>query len=83
MSKLFWKEHPAVHILSRVLDLEHNCGYLSFANIGVPDFGYPNLDPILRLGSNNSTHIHNLGKCTICYRDYILRKNRIKLISLY
>ncbi|KAK9686379.1 FAM91 C-terminus [Popillia japonica] len=62
ISKLPWKEHPAVHILSKVLDLEHNCGYLTFANIGVPDFGCPNLDPIVRLSKSNSTHSVGVAK---------------------
>ncbi|KRT78908.1 hypothetical protein AMK59_6359, partial [Oryctes borbonicus] len=60
ISKLPWKEHPSVHLLSHILDLEHNCGYLTFANIGVPDFGCPNLDPIVRLSKSNS--IHSIGK---------------------
>ncbi|KAI4458818.1 protein fam91a1 [Holotrichia oblita] len=62
ISKLPWKEHPAVHLLSKVLDLEHNCGYLTFANIGVPDFGCPNLDPIVRLSKSNSTHSIGVAK---------------------
>lgn len=51
-----------MHILSKVLDLEHNCGYLTFANIGVPDFGCPNLDPIVRLSKSNSTHSVGVAK---------------------
>lgn len=47
---LKWKNHPAVRNLSGLVDLEHNCGYLTFANIGVPDFGCANREPIVRLG---------------------------------
>lgn len=47
---LKWKKHPAVVNLSECMDLEHNCGYLMFANIGVPDFGNPNRNTIVKLG---------------------------------
>ncbi|XP_060526700.1 protein FAM91A1 [Cylas formicarius] len=33
--------HPVLSILAEVLDLEHSCGYLTFANVGVLDFGRP------------------------------------------
>ncbi|XP_030755665.1 protein FAM91A1 [Sitophilus oryzae] len=33
------KRHPAVTILTDLLDLNHTCGYLTFANVGVLDFG--------------------------------------------
>lgn len=49
-ANLKWKTHPAVRNLSGLVDLEHNCGYLTFANIGVPDFGCANRDPVVRLG---------------------------------
>ncbi|XP_048524001.1 protein FAM91A1 isoform X2 [Dendroctonus ponderosae] len=34
-------KHPAVPVLSELLDLNHSCGYLTFANVGVLDFGRP------------------------------------------
>ncbi|XP_031352346.1 protein FAM91A1 [Photinus pyralis] len=45
-----WAKHPAVQRLSGLVDLEQNCGYLTFVNIGVRDLGCPNRDPIVRLG---------------------------------
>lgn len=34
-------KHPAVPVLAELLDLNHSCGYLTFANVGVLDFGRP------------------------------------------
>ncbi|XP_022920687.1 protein FAM91A1 [Onthophagus taurus] len=56
ISKLNWKDHPSVKLLSKTLDLDHNCGYLTFANIGVLDFGCPKRDESVKLGK------HHLGK---------------------
>lgn len=47
---VLFRNHPAVKSMSELVDLEHNCGYLTFANIGVSDFGCPNKDPVVRLG---------------------------------
>lgn len=53
---LKWKNHPAVRNMWDIVDLEYNCGYLTFANIGVPDFGCANRDPIVRLGRVYNKH---------------------------
>ncbi|KAJ8985709.1 hypothetical protein NQ317_014358 [Molorchus minor] len=50
---LIFKNHQAVKCLAEYVDLEHNCGYLTFANIGVLDFGCPNREIVVRLGRNS------------------------------
>ncbi|KAK5637850.1 hypothetical protein RI129_000154 [Pyrocoelia pectoralis] len=45
-----WAKHPAVQRLSGLVDLDKNCGYLTFVNIGIKDLGCANRDPIVRLG---------------------------------
>lgn len=45
-----WSDHPAVRNLHGVVDLEQNCGYLTFANIGVPDFGCAHRERVVHLG---------------------------------
>ncbi|CAH1109255.1 unnamed protein product [Psylliodes chrysocephalus] len=50
-----FREHRAVKYLQEIVDLEHNCGYLTFGNIGVLDFGCPNREMQVRLGRNNRT----------------------------
>lgn len=47
---LLFRNHQAVRCLDDFVDLEHNCGYLTFANIGILDFGCPNKEPVVRLG---------------------------------
>ncbi|XP_018574511.1 protein FAM91A1 [Anoplophora glabripennis] len=47
---LLFKNHQAVRCLGEFVDLDHNCGYLTFANIGVLDFGCPNKEQVVRLG---------------------------------
>lgn len=47
---LKWQNHPAARNLCGFVDLEHNCGYLTFANIGVPDFGCAKREAVVRLG---------------------------------
>ncbi|CAG9766655.1 unnamed protein product [Ceutorhynchus assimilis] len=37
----FLTKHPAIGALFELLDLDHSCGYLTFANVGVLDFGRP------------------------------------------
>ncbi|XP_056643964.1 protein FAM91A1 isoform X2 [Diorhabda sublineata] len=50
------RNHRAVKFLQEMVNLEHNCGYLTFANIGVMDFGCPNREMQVRLGrSSRST----------------------------
>ncbi|XP_017472679.1 PREDICTED: protein FAM91A1 [Rhagoletis zephyria] len=34
-----WANHNAVQQLAKLLDLEHNCGFITFLNTGVPDIG--------------------------------------------
>lgn len=64
---LKWKKHPAVRNMWDLVDLEYNCGYLTFANIGVPDFGCVNRDPIVRLGRTYSKYFSPGGvKNTNC-----------------
>lgn len=45
--------HQAIKNLKKVVDIDHNCGYLTFVDIGVPDFGCQNFDPQVRLGRVN------------------------------
>lgn len=48
--------HPSVAALSELLDLDHSCGYLTFANVGVLDFGRPEgEDPQVRLKGSAKT----------------------------
>ncbi|CAD7004982.1 protein FAM91A1 [Ceratitis capitata] len=42
--QLEWANHKAVQQLSNYLDLEHNCGYITFLNTGVPDIGCESFD---------------------------------------
>lgn len=51
-----WQRHPAVRNLEKFVDLERNCGYLTFANIGVPDFGCSNWEQVVRLGRSGRHH---------------------------
>lgn len=44
-----WHDHPAIRNLQDNVDLAHNCGYVTFVDIGVVDFGCPNRHPVLRL----------------------------------
>jgi hypothetical protein len=61
-----FRTHPAVGHLSNLVDLEHNCGFLTFANVGVLDFGCANKEPTVRLGKNrrhiNSTVVRRSSK---------------------
>ncbi|CAG9815575.1 unnamed protein product [Phaedon cochleariae] len=52
-SDSMFRNHKAVKCLAEVVDLEHNCGYLTFANIGVLDFGCPNREMVVRLSRNS------------------------------
>lgn len=57
---LQFRIHPAIdRILSNHIDLEHNCGYITFANVGVLDFGCLNHDPVVRLGRTSTTNNNN------------------------
>ncbi|CAH0552943.1 unnamed protein product [Brassicogethes aeneus] len=49
---ILFRKHPAVKCLLDLVDLEHNCGYMTFVNIGVLDFGCPNRESVVRLGRN-------------------------------
>lgn len=42
--QLEWVNHKAVQQLSKYLDLEHNCGFITFLNTGVPDIGCESFD---------------------------------------
>lgn len=55
-----FKDHPAVKLLSEVVDIESNCGFLTFVNIGVLDIGCSERDPVVRLnGKTKSTYARN------------------------
>ncbi|EEZ97172.2 Protein FAM91A1-like Protein [Tribolium castaneum] len=47
---LQFRNHPSVKYLSNLIDLEHNCGYITFANIGVLDFGCQHKEMTVKLG---------------------------------
>lgn len=50
------KNHPSLKKLRNLLDTSHNCGYVTFADIGVPDFGCPEHDPaVVRLGKSTKS----------------------------
>lgn len=54
---LLFKNHPVIKCLSEFIDIEHNCGYLTFTNIGVLDFGCRNnKERTVRLGGRNLTN---------------------------
>ncbi|XP_011197048.1 protein FAM91A1 [Zeugodacus cucurbitae] len=42
--QLEWINHKAVQQLMKYLDLEHNCGFITFLNTGVPDIGCESFD---------------------------------------
>uniref|UniRef100_A0A034W7H7 Protein FAM91A1 n=1 Tax=Bactrocera dorsalis TaxID=27457 RepID=A0A034W7H7_BACDO len=42
--QLEWINHKAVQQLTKYLDLEHNCGFITFLNTGVPDIGCESFD---------------------------------------
>ncbi|XP_067647466.1 protein FAM91A1 [Eurosta solidaginis] len=47
--QLAWSNHKAVQQLANYLDLEHNCGFLTFLNTGVPDIGCESFELQVRL----------------------------------
>ncbi|XP_044756483.1 protein FAM91A1 isoform X2 [Coccinella septempunctata] len=47
-----FRKHPASRILNDIIDIERNCGFLTFVNIGVLDFGCSNREPTVRLVNN-------------------------------
>ncbi|KAK6641108.1 hypothetical protein RUM44_012810 [Polyplax serrata] len=50
-----WSNHPAVKKLSEVIDLKHNCGFLTMVNLGPTDIRYnSNFDKLSCLNSTNS-----------------------------
>ncbi|XP_023013804.1 protein FAM91A1 [Leptinotarsa decemlineata] len=59
---LMFQNHLAVSCLTEFVDLNHNCGYLTFANIGVLDFGCPNRERAVRLGRSNRTSNSGFAK---------------------
>lgn len=61
--KVFYN-HPAVKCLSEIVDIQHNCGYLTFCNIGILDFGCPssNKEKTVRLGRNHTRNSAPVGK---------------------
>lgn len=50
-----WHEHPAIRNLNDNVDLMHNCGYVTFIDIGVVDLGCSNRHPVLRLERANKS----------------------------
>ncbi|KAL3277185.1 hypothetical protein HHI36_012536 [Cryptolaemus montrouzieri] len=44
-----FRKHPASRILNEIIDIECNCGFLTFVNIGVLDFGCASRDRTVRL----------------------------------
>lgn len=53
--------------MTNVIDLEHNCGFITFADIGVPDFGCSNRDPNVRLGRVHRSSTSNPGNAQESY----------------
>ncbi|CAH1963919.1 unnamed protein product [Acanthoscelides obtectus] len=49
-NEVLFHNHGSVKCLSEVVNLEHNCGYLTFVNIGILDFGCKNREKVVRLG---------------------------------
>ncbi|KAJ8928401.1 hypothetical protein NQ314_019066 [Rhamnusium bicolor] len=56
---LLFKNHQAVKCLAEMVDLEHNCGYLTFANIGVLDFGC--FSKVMRTKTENNNQTEPLS----------------------
>ncbi|KAK4882938.1 hypothetical protein RN001_006257 [Aquatica leii] len=50
-----WQNHTAVKNLLGLIDLNQNCGYLTFVNIGVKDLGCTERDLVVRLGRQKGT----------------------------
>ncbi|KAF5273065.1 hypothetical protein FQR65_LT04807 [Abscondita terminalis] len=50
LTPVHWQNHAAVKNLLGLIDLNQNCGYLTFVNIGVRDLGCSERDPAVRLG---------------------------------
>ncbi|XP_045467641.1 protein FAM91A1 [Harmonia axyridis] len=57
-----YRKHPASRILNEIIDIERNCGFLTFVNIGVLDFGCPNREPTVRLVNDTKKSIVGLSK---------------------
>lgn len=53
-----FQHHRAVTYLKEVVDMDCNCGYLTFANIGIVDFGCPKRDRNVRLGQTIASLHH-------------------------
>lgn len=47
--------------MSKYIDLENTCGYITFVNTGVIDIGCENHDPIVRLGKTTKNLDKNSG----------------------
>lgn len=50
LADVSFQHHKAVSCLKEVIDMDHNCGYLTFIKIGGIDFGCPNRDRNVHLG---------------------------------
>ncbi|KAK9875112.1 hypothetical protein WA026_005906 [Henosepilachna vigintioctopunctata] len=57
-----FRNHPAARILNEIIDIECNCGFLTFVNIGVLDFGCENRDQTVRLGPNQRKSSFGLSR---------------------
>lgn len=66
-TELGFQSHKGIGYLKEVVDLEHNCGYLTFVNIGVVDFGCPARDKNVHL---RRVKINN-GKVIFLFIYYI------------
>ncbi|KAJ8937386.1 hypothetical protein NQ318_015466 [Aromia moschata] len=76
---LMFKTHQAVKCLAELVDLEHNCGYLTFVNIGALDFGCPNRESVVRLGKNSRRLSSGFSKVTAVKTD---SKNQSEPLSI-
>ncbi|XP_065169343.1 protein FAM91A1 [Atheta coriaria] len=54
--------HPAIINLKPHLDMEHNCGYLTFVDIGIPALGCPDRETTVRLSKmSKNTSMTSVG----------------------
>ncbi|KAL1516826.1 hypothetical protein ABEB36_000676 [Hypothenemus hampei] len=74
--------HPVVEILSKVLDLQHNCGYFTFVNIGILDLGRPQNDTAeIRLEEYPKLTPGGFKAASVCNNQENANPNELKLQS--
>uniref|UniRef100_A0A6M2DPN4 Protein FAM91A1 n=1 Tax=Xenopsylla cheopis TaxID=163159 RepID=A0A6M2DPN4_XENCH len=88
-NEIQWHNHPAITNLSKYIDLENTCGYITFVNTGVIDIGCENHDPIVRLGKTTKNLDKNSGidssatdcKTTISNENFNFEKVDVNPVS--